>query len=57
MEYKPLSLKKQIKQGNLNDPQERERILMRYAGIFPNNIEEFASKFIPRNKKIKNHAR
>jgi len=57
MEYKPLNLKKQIKQGNFNDPLERERVLMRYAGIFPNNIEEFANKFIPRNKKIKNHAR
>lgn len=42
---------------DLNDPAEKERILMKYSGIFKNNIREFAEKIIKRQKKVKNYSR
>ena len=41
-------------QSNLTDENEKERVLMQYAGIFKRNITEFASKVIPKLKKKKN---
>ncbi len=46
-----------IRQNNLNDPEERARILRKYAGIFPNNIKEFGETVIPRMKACKNFSR
>lgn len=48
-----LNLKKNslpTKPASLADPKEKARILMLYAGIFPNQINAFA-KTIPRLKK------
>lgn len=39
------------------DPQEKARLLAQYAGIFPRNIQEFASKVVKRKKKVVNFAR
>lgn len=41
----------------LNSPEEKERILQQYAGIFKNNIKEFGEKVLPRLKPIKNLSR
>lgn len=38
-------------------PQEKELMLMKYQGIFRNNISEFAKKVLPRLKKQKNYAK
>lgn len=40
-----------------NDPQEKARLLAQYVGIFPRNIQEFASKIVKRKKKIQNFSR
>lgn len=46
------------KPNSLNDPTERERLLMQYAGIFPNNIKEYGETIAKRiNKPRKNYAR
>ncbi len=37
--------------------QEKELMLMKYQGIFRNNISEFAEKVIPRLKDKKNYAK
>lgn len=50
-------MKTQTKRGSLYDPKERERLLMRYAGIFKNNISEYANKFIKRQKKLTNYSK
>lgn len=48
---------KPIKQSNLYDPKERERLLMQYQGIFKRNIPEFAKKVIKSQAKLKNYAK
>lgn len=35
----------------------REKLLMKYAGIFPNNIEEYAKKIIRKRKPKVNYSR
>ena len=37
--------------------QDKERLLMRYQGIFKNNIAEYAEKIKPQLRKIKNYSR
>ncbi len=54
MDYQPPKPKAQVNQGNLSDEEERERILMQYAGIFPKAIKEFAETIIPKMKVKKN---
>ena len=49
--------KKIIKQGNLKDPKEMERLLMQYGGIFKRNIPEYAKRVIKSQAKLKNYAR
>lgn len=51
MEYQKNLQHQRIMRGNrkFTDPDERERVLMTYAGIFKNNIAEFAE----RNKQVK----
>lgn len=44
-------------QNNLNNPEERARILRNYAGIFPNNIKEFGELVIKSLKKSKNYSK
>lgn len=47
-----------ITQGNSNDPRERERLLMQYAGIFRHQIKEFGETLAKRTTKArKNDAR
>ena len=41
----------------LHNPAEKARILRQYAGIFPNNIQEYAEKFIPKQKARKDFTR
>ena len=48
---------KQIKQNNLKDPKEMERLLMQYGGIFKRNIPEYAKRVIKSQAKLKNFAR
>lgn len=48
---------KVIKQGNLKDPKEKERLLMQYGGIFKRNIPEYAKRVIKAQSKLKNYAR
>lgn len=57
MESKNQLLHIQTKRGNLNDPAEHERILMMYAGIFKNNIKDFAETLAKKNKPLKNYSR
>ena len=38
-------------------PQEKELMLMKYQGIFKNNISEFAEMIKPKLKKKKNYSR
>lgn len=46
------------KQGNYNDPQERERLLATYAGIFPNNWKEYGEILSSKiHKKRKNFSK
>lgn len=45
------------KQGNLHDPKERNRLLMQYAGVFKNNITEYANTVIRKSKTQKNFSR
>lgn len=54
MESRKLLSQKKSLVGNLR---EKRRLLAVYAGIFPDNIQEFASRFIKRNKPIKNYSR
>lgn len=39
------------KPSNYNEPQERERLLATYAGIFPKNIKEFGEQMAKRIHK------
>lgn len=57
MESRNNQPKIQRRRGNLNDPEERARILRQYGGIFPDNIVEFAEKVIRREKKQINYSR
>lgn len=57
MEYKRNTGMEKIQQNNLNNPKERERILMQYGGIFKNNIREYAEVVIAKQAKQKNYAR
>lgn len=57
MEYKRNTEQKVIKQNNLNDPREMNRILMQYGGIFKNNIREYSEVVITKQAKQKNYAR
>ncbi len=41
-----------MRQNNLSDPQEKERILAEYAGIFPYAIKEYGE--LHRPLKIRN---
>jgi hypothetical protein len=41
----------------LEDPEERERILRTYGGIFKHSIPEFAQKIIKNQRKQENYAR
>ena len=43
------------KPRSLNDPKEKERILMQYSGVFKKNIAEFG-KTISRTKPQKNYS-
>lgn len=46
------------KQNNYNDPQERERLLEQYAGIFPHAIKQFGETMKKQiNKPKKNYSR
>lgn len=54
MEYQPPKKKPSVRQSNLSDEDEKERVLMQYAGIFKKNIKEFAETVIPRLKQKKN---
>lgn len=42
---------------NLNSPEERARILAKYAGIFPNNISEFGKTVSTRFRNVKNFSK
>lgn len=44
MEYQKDNKSRQIPQGKKLDAQELNRLLMRYQGIFKNNIKEFANR-------------
>lgn len=57
MESRPQKNQLPIKPAKLSDPGEKLRVLQMYAGIFPNNISEFASKVIRRHKVQKNMSR
>ena len=57
MESKNFQTKKPIIRGNLSDPQEKARILRRYAGIFPNNIVEFGNRVIKKYAAQKNYSK
>jgi hypothetical protein len=46
-----------VKQGNLSDEEEKERILKQYAGIFKRAIKEFGETIAPRLKTKKNYSR
>jgi len=46
-----------IRQGNLRDPREKERLLKQYAGIFKNDIVGFAERVTRKAKKQTNHSR
>lgn len=48
---------KPIKQSNLHDPKEHERLLMQYQGIFKRAIPEYAKRVIKSQAKLKNYAR
>lgn len=38
--------------------QDKERVLMEYAGIFKNNVKEYAEKYLTKvNRKRKNYSR
>lgn len=56
MQYQP-NQKKKIQHVSLSTPGEMQRLLMRYGGIFPNNIKEYAEKYLKKNKAQKNFAR
>ena len=46
------------RQGNYEDPRERERLLAQYAGIFPHAIKQFGETMKKQiNKPRKNYAR
>lgn len=47
----------QTKQNNLSNPTERSRLLRQYAGIFPNNITEFANSLKKLNRPKKNFSK
>ncbi len=57
MESRPQRKQLPIKPARLSDPGEKLRILQMYAGIFPNNISEFANKVIRKYKVQKNTSR
>jgi hypothetical protein len=57
MEYKQNKHFQLIKRGNLSNPEEKARVLRRYAGIFPDNIREFGEKITPRLRKQKNYSK
>lgn len=57
MELQEQNQKKQIKQGSIYDPKERERLLMQYQGIFKNNIHQYSQRVIKKFRKQKNFAR
>lgn len=57
MEFNKNQSNKQIKQGNLKDPKEFNRILMQYSGVFKNNIRQYAETIIKKQAKQKNYSR
>lgn len=57
MQYQNENQNKEIRQGKLSDPLERERILKRYSGVFKNSIAEYAKRILKKNRPIKNYAR
>ena len=58
MEYQPNQQSQPIKRAkNYNDPKERERLLMQYAGIFKNSIKEYGETVMKKHKRQVNYAR
>jgi len=57
MQYQTNQRKIQQKPVKLNDAGELQRLHMRYAGIFKNNIKEYAEKYLVRTKVQKNYSR
>jgi hypothetical protein len=57
MELKTNQMPQPTSRGNLNDPKEKERILMQYGGIFKRAIPEFAKKVIKNKKQKTNYSR
>lgn len=57
MESRPRQVKATTKQGSLKEMSTKARLLRQYAGIFPDNIVEFASTILKRHKAQKNMAR
>lgn len=55
MELKRKQISQQFR--NLNNPEERSRILKQYGGIFPNSIKEFANTILKKNRPQKNYAK
>jgi len=57
MPFQPNKKKIPTKHVRLSDEGEKKRVLMIYAGIFPNNIKEYADKIIKRQRIQKNFSR
>ena len=57
MELRLNNRHQQIRPNSLSDPREKSRVLAKYAGIFPNNISEFASKVVRKHKKRINYSK
>ena len=57
MEYQQNN-KNQLMKQNKTLAQDKERVLMEYAGIFKNNVKEYAEKYLTKvNRKRKNYSR
>jgi hypothetical protein len=54
MEHQHQHENKSIKQNNLSDPKEVERLLMMYSGVFKRNIKEYSERVIKKNQVQKN---
>lgn len=57
MQYQTNKSRIPTRPAKLTDPGEKERVLARYAGIFPNNIKEYGEKYTKKYRPIKNYAR
>jgi transposase-like protein len=54
LEYNAQRRNQQIRQSKMSDPQEWERILMAYQGIFRKHIPDYIKKVVHKNKPQKN---